>query len=156
MSSSAIPGANTFAGKRSPNCKPAELLPDTERWQQKHELEFFAARSPPGVRECASPSRRAVIEMPYSRRRQWQASEPSPIEETFQGKQGRLRVRLLDQPASHDATARLGPAGDAVFKFGDLPAWIEPLVTQAAKRTLERGGHPRHHGVLGGTYFQHF
>ena len=43
-----------------------------------------------------------------------------------------------------------------MFNLPDLPTRVEPLITQAAQRSLERGSHARHHGILGLAFLQDF
>src|SRR6266446_7679844 len=79
---------------------------------------------------------------------------PGPICVTFQGKQGRLRIGLLDPPPRYNATPCVRPIVGTVLKFCDLPAGIQPLITQTSELALHRWGHTRDHGVLGQPRFQ--
>src|SRR6266436_7633468 len=97
----------------------------------------------------------AIVEVPHPCWCQRQVRVPGAIRVTFQGKQSRLRIGLLDPPPRHNAAACVRPIVWTVLKFRDLPTRIHLFIAQTLEGILQGAGHTRDHGVLGQTRFQH-
>src|SRR6266403_2986787 len=97
----------------------------------------------------------AVVDVPHPCGCQRQVGMPSSIRITFQGKQGRLRVALLDLLPRHNATPCVRPTVGTVLKLRNLPAEIHRFKAQTSERALQRWDHARDYGVLGQKRFQH-
>src|SRR6266478_3210431 len=88
-------------------------------------------------------SRAAIVEVPHPCWCQRQVRLPGAIRVSFQGKQGRLWIGLLDPLPRHNATPCVRPIVGMVFKLRNLPTGIHRFIAQTSERALQRGDHMR-------------